>query len=246
MSSPSKVFIGVPCYTGQTDAVYCSSLIGGIQYGESHGFKYKVHFEVGDADIAKCRNTIVALFMESDCTDLIMTDCDLGFDKDAFVKLMSTPVKVVAGCYPYRDGSGRYPANISVSPTGHPYIRDGMIRMDRAPTGMMRINRSAIEKFREEHPEWESNLVTKAGNKIWSIFVSGMHPDGNWYSEDFMFCTRWREMGGHIWCDPTIVFEHVGKQAVRGCFAQFLNEELAEQAKEQSGTEEPEKELVTA
>jgi len=208
----------------------------------------KVHFEVGDSDISKARNKITQLFLETDCTDMLMTDCDLGFDVDAILKILRPEAKVCMGVYPYRDGTGNYPVQIKFDEKGRPNFKDNLIELDRGPTGLIRIERSVIEDLINNHPEWKTSLTTPSGNCIHAIFDSGMlRGDGKWYSEDFMFCFRWRDMGGRIWADPTITFEHIGKTAVQGMFAQFISNELdkldaemnARQKQQQDAKEQP-------
>jgi hypothetical protein len=242
-----RVFITIPCYTGQVDAIFCSSLLANIRGLEKAGVHVKVNFQVGDSDISKCRNVMTAKFLESDCTEMIMADCDLGFDHDTFEKILKPEAYVVMGAYPYRDGTGKYPCQILFNDKGKIHTNGSLIELDRGPTGMLRISRNVIEEMTAAHPEWKTTLRTPSGGVVYAIFDSGIQPDldeGVWYSEDFVFCFRWRQMGGKIWCDPTILFEHVGSTAIQGMFAQHLahclDEIEAEQAKEEdSRKEEP-------
>lgn len=232
-----RVFITIPCYTGQVDAIFCSSLLANIRVLEKAGAHVRVNFQVGDSDISKCRNIMTAKFMETDFTEMIMVDSDLGFDHDAFEKILRPEAYVVMGAYPYRDGTGKYPVQILFDEKGKIRTNGNLIELDRGPTGMLRISRKVIQDMVDTHPEWKTTLKSPGNNPVYAIFDSGIQPDlddGVWYSEDFVFCFRWRKMGGKIWCDPTITFEHIGVTAVQGMFAQFIERCLDEEEVKQA------------
>jgi len=46
--------------------------------------------------------------------------------------------------------------------------------------------------------------------------------DGQDRSEDFVFCKRWRDIGGKVWCDPNISFIHIGIKGYVGNLDKWL------------------------
>jgi hypothetical protein len=45
---------------------------------------------------------------------------------------------------------------------------------------------------------------------------------GQYLSEDYAFCRRWRDLGGEIWADTEAPLTHVGAAAYSGSLMQAL------------------------
>jgi hypothetical protein len=90
-----------------------------------------------------------------------------------------------------------------------------------APGGFMRIKRAAVERMVKAHPELEYDEPFAPNGVAHALFDFGRQ-GRNYISEDYVFCARFRAMGGHVWADPRIAFEHIGQKGVKGRFADFL------------------------
>jgi len=55
----------------------------------------------------------------------------------------------------------------------------------------------------------ELNIDNKYEPYLYALFDTGIK-DGSYLSEDYMFCDRWREMGGDIWVDTRLRLSHSG------------------------------------
>lgn len=175
------------------------------------------------------RNTLVAMFLrDTEATDLFFVDSDVGFDALAFLRLLDRPEEIVAGVYPLKRDSGGWPV-VMQTRDGVPIGRDGLIEADFLPTGFMRIKRSVFERMMEAYPHlrYQDSVVEMMGDgtlrEAWDFFHMGIDPDRQrWTTEDFAFCQRWRDMGGRLWIDPDIDFQHVGRKAYTGNLHEFL------------------------
>jgi len=77
-----------------------------------------------------------------------------------------------------------------------------------AGTGFMCITREAIEKLIAALPEIEYEAEQGKGTR-WALFDCAI-VDGRYLSEDYLFCRRWQDIGGEVWCDvasPTLVHQ---------------------------------------
>lgn len=160
--------------------------------------------------ISRARNTCVATFMESEHSHLLFIDADIEFSPQDVAHLWNLAQEhpVVAGAYPMKDGSGKMSAW-----KGSWLTRMDVARMsvpepvDYAGTGFMMISRHCLDEMVETYRglEYEEN-----GPKI-ALFDTEVTLDGVYLSEDFVFCQRWRDMGGEIWLHPRCELKHWGQ-----------------------------------
>jgi len=175
------------------------------------------------------RNTLVAMFMrDPEATDLLFVDADVGFDAIAVLRLLDRPEEIVAGVYPLKRETGGWPV-VMQTRDGVPIGRDGLIEADFLPTGFMRIKRIVFEQMMDAYPhlQYQDSVVETMGDgtlrQAWDFFHMGIDPARQrWTTEDYAFCQRWRDLGGQLWVDPNIDFQHVGRKAYCGNLHEFL------------------------
>lgn len=222
-----KIFIGVPCYDEKVISDCMLSIIRNKEVLEKAGHSVVVQDMKGCCYLPTTRNVLVKRFLDTDCDELILVDNDLGFDDDAMLKLVNTGEDVCLGAYPYRNASLGFPIKIVDDPAYEsptPLVKMvndvPLVEITLGPTGLMKISRGVFEAMIAAHPEWKHNTVH---GDLHSVFDTGhLLDDGNWYGEDVMFCHRWREMGGHIYCLPDITFRHHGIMNANGNFHNYL------------------------
>lgn len=56
--------------------------------------------------------------------------------------------------------------------------------------------------------EYQDDSAAQMGT-MWNFFHAG-NRDGRWYSEDWHFCFKWRELGGKIYADTRVQLCHTG------------------------------------
>jgi hypothetical protein len=175
------------------------------------------------------RNTLVAMFLrDPEATDLLFVDADVGFDAMAVLRLLDRPEEIVAGVYPLKRDSGGWPV-VMQTEDGVPIGRDGLIEADFLPTGFMRIKRTVFEQMMTAYPylQYRESVVETMGDgtlrAAWDFFHMGIDSTRQrWTTEDYAFCQRWRDLGGRLWIEPDIDFQHIGRKAYTGNLHQFL------------------------
>ena len=105
-------------------------------------------------------------------------------------------------------------------------IEKNMSRVKHIPTGFMMIKRSTISKMFAAFPSTKyvddvSFLRPEENVNAYALFDCGVE-EGHYYSEDWMFCSRWSKMGGEIWTDVSINLSHIGIEKFNGCYLASL------------------------
>jgi hypothetical protein len=72
----------------------------------------------------------------------------------------------------------------------------------------------------EAHPELTAALDD---GPTTMVFEPMIEPEtGEYLSEDYAFCRRWRDLGGEVWADAESPLTHVGHATYRGSLVQAL------------------------
>jgi hypothetical protein len=101
-------------------------------------------------------------------------------------------------------------------------IENNLTKVRHMATGFMMIQRTVIEKMGEAFPSTKYTddvgfLHGKENDHAYALFDCGVE-DGHYFSEDWLFCSRWTKMGGSIYADVSISLMHTGIEDYKGCF----------------------------
>ena len=101
-------------------------------------------------------------------------------------------------------------------------IENNLAKVKHVATGFMMIKRSAIERMSRQFPdtkyEDDVGFLTGDENKYaYALFDCGVE-EGHYFSEDWMFCHRWTNMGGNVYLDVTINLTHTGVEDFKGSY----------------------------
>ena len=170
------------------------------------------------------RNKVMMDFLDSDCTDLVFIDSDVGFPADAFRDLIASPEDVVAGVYPKKEANEVYPVRLLTRAdeqgNERPIVENGLCEAEGLPAGFLKIRRPVFEKMIAAFPELE--YTEPFGNKkVYDLFGAFIK-DSRLYLDDFAFCYRWRQLGGRCWALPNITFIHCGQKNFEGNLHDFM------------------------
>jgi len=149
-------------------------------------------------------NMATSAFLSTDCDEMLVIDCDIGFNRSDVDMLLSHDVPLVYGIYPKKTLPLEWclATLTDESPFGGP---EPLCEVRRAGRGFMRVHRSVFEKMKPLVPSY-----TNHGGEEWQFWHEGCDNDGEWRSEDWWFCDNWRKLGGKVLVDQRIVLTHVG------------------------------------
>lgn len=173
------------------------------------GFTYILR--ESDSMVARGRSLLASKFLTEEatkhCTDLVFIDTDVYWDGDELTKLLMHEVDVVAGAYPFKNESGNFPIRWSSQGLME---TNGLWIVQAVTPGFMRIRRGALERLVAEMPWLEFNDAHgDAAHRCWMFFDNLARPNGI-YDEGYVFCERWRGVGGTVYVDPNLHLKHIG------------------------------------
>ncbi len=101
-------------------------------------------------------------------------------------------------------------------------IENNLTEVRHVATGFMMIKRGVIEKMSEAFPHTkytdDVNYLEEHENKYaYALFDCGVE-DGHYLSEDWLFCNRWKKIGGKVYIDVSINLSHTGIEQYNGSF----------------------------
>ena len=142
-----KLFIGLPVYsTMVTQFVQCL-----MEFQAQKPCPVVIHIGQGDG-VARTRNVLTAAFLKSDCTHMLLMDCDLIWNRQHVIELMLANKPLIGGFYPKKQqGPLEWVVN-SLNPTPPPND-DHTQPLKYVGTGFMCINREVFEKMIAAYPE---------------------------------------------------------------------------------------------
>ncbi len=179
-----------------------------------------------DSMVARGRSYLASQFIENPAfktaTHLVFVDCDLTWDKDEFVRVVSHPVDVVGGAYPYKDESGDFP--LQWKPSANLEEQYGLWIVQSVTPGFFRVTRKALLQIAREMPWLEyKDRANPEGQRSW-MFFDNIHRPSGIYDEGYIFCERWRTVGGTVYLDPDLNLTHIGMKAYNhGTIRQWMD-----------------------
>lgn len=245
-----RPFVATPSHSGLLTSSYTRSLLALGNAAWTHGFPMAARFLDGEALITRARNELVAEFMAGTrCTHLFWIDDDIGFGVEAALRLLLAGKEVVAGACPKKtdgwpagglaqalpagatqdDFQARYAAfNVVPLPEPQRVDADGFVPVQEVGCGFMVIARRVFEVMAERYPQLRYVDASPGANPAWHRYrffdVGTDTGTGAYLSEDFVFCRRWRSVGGEVWVDVQSDLSHTGAKTYRGRFAHALTE----------------------
>lgn len=200
--------------------------------------------------------TVAHFLGKKEYTHLLFIDADIEFTPLEFFSLLAARKEVAGGCYPGKSinwnkvyeqiGKGCPKAEIEAKSLNYMVnyhmvqteqgqalnIENDFIEVNNLATGFLMIQRSVFEKLVEVRPQDKyvndisgyDNEYTK-GN-FYLFFDTVCDENGRYLSEDYAFCTKWREAGGKIWMDMYSKLTHTGFYKFKGNVHPVIREQL--------------------
>ena len=97
-----------------------------------------------------------------------------------------------------------------------------LAKVKHLATGFMMFKREVIEKMAQAYPhtKYTDDVGFLSGSQndyAYALFDCGVEDD-HYFSEDWMFCHRWTQMGGNIYVNVAINLTHTGNEDFHGCY----------------------------
>jgi hypothetical protein len=102
-------------------------------------------------------------------------------------------------------------------------VSNNKMEVEYLANGFMMIQRPVIETMQKAfpHTKYEDNtniLQTETEkNNAYALFDCSIE-NGEYLSEDWLFCARWKEMGGTIHANVSVQLNHIGIETFQGSF----------------------------
>ncbi|MET0294408.1 MAG: hypothetical protein ABW042_05270 [Phenylobacterium sp.] len=242
MAAPS-LFLATPCYGGEVTIDYMRSVMDLKAACDARGVALHIELHGGDSLIPRARGGLATTFLKRSESHLFFCDADIGFRPEHVFRLLDSGKDLVAGVCPLKDldwerarraalageadlkaSATRFVLRFLPNPNNEVEVHDGFARVSYAGTGFLMIARRVVEAVANAHPE----LVAKMGDmsssqSVHMLFETMIEPEtGEYLSEDYAFCRRWRDLGGEIWADITPRLTHVGRATYSGALLDVL------------------------
>lgn len=215
----TRLHFCIPCYGGQINEGCFISILKFMATAQRLALNFTIDTMVNESLVTRARNSLVAkmLYFEPKSTHLMFVDADIGFEPEEIFKLILADKDVCGGLYPKK----ALPISYVVNKVPDAEKDGNFVEVMNLGTGFMLIKRTVleamIEKFPELHYQDNIGLDKKYDPFKYALFDTEIDPVSKEYlSEDYLFCKRWREMGGKIYADLSITLNHIGHYTFRG------------------------------
>jgi len=248
MPSPATphVYLATPCYGGTVNLQYMQSVLALQAACRERGVGLTVDLMGGDALITRARSRLAGRFLaHPQATHILFCDADIGFAPENLFRLLAADKPVVGGVYPLKfvdwekaraaakadapdllAASLGYVIRFIPTPDSSVEIEGGMAKVAYVGTGFLLVARAAMRGLVDAHPELTArmgDMVDGRAEQAVMVFETMIEPEtGQYLSEDYAFCRRWRDLGGEIWADFEARLTHIGHTAYSGSLLQAL------------------------
>jgi hypothetical protein len=244
--APPFIYLAVPCYGGQLNLYFVESLLKLQDACRERGVGLHVDMMGGEALITRGRSRLAAQFLSHpQATHILYIDADIGFRPENVFRLLDADKDVIAAVCPLKKidwekvraaaradvadlqaaGIG-YVVRFLPTPDNSVEVNDGFAQVAYGGTGFLMIRRAAMQRLFDAHPELRAkmrDMADRAAPEAVMVFDTMIEPEtGQYLSEDYAFCRRWRDLGGEIWADFSARLTHVGHAAYTGSLMQAL------------------------
>jgi hypothetical protein len=209
-----KVFFALPCYGGNITESTFRGFLEWAEEANKYGVRWCYDTLTSESLISRGRNTLTAKFLGTeeykDATHLFFLDVDIGWKPWQLLSMLMRKVDVIGGVYPMKCLPLKWVVNglEGVMPD-----ENGLQEVSKTGTGFLLIKRDVFEKMKE-HPSCKAykndiGLPEHYDQHLRTYFDACVR-EGRYLSEDWTFCSNWRDLGGKIYIDNRIRLHHTG------------------------------------
>jgi hypothetical protein len=200
--NPSEVrlFVGVPAYGGNVQAITSHSLIALSLILHKLGIAFDIQFLFNESLIERARNLLVRMFLDHprNMTHMLFIDADIEFDARDVLRLLSHKKDVICGVYPKKSIpwdlvvrlSREHPelTSVQVEERALRYfvrpvtsrnsttiqMNNGVIEAEDCGNGFLMLSRHAIDVLKAAYPHLQDTFMEQATN-------GGMPNENSWF-----------------------------------------------------------------
>jgi hypothetical protein len=245
-SAAPFVYLATPCFGGMVTQRFMQSVLALQEACRQRGVGLFVDLMGGDALITRARSRLAARFLAHEAaTHILFCDADIGFAPQNLFRLLEAQKPVIAGVYPLKAidwdkaraaakadapdlmaASLGYVVRFIPTPDHSVEVENGIAKVAYGGTGFLLIARAAMQGIVDAHPELRAkmgDMADRMADEAVMVFETMIEPEtGQYLSEDYAFCRRWRDLGGEIWADMEARLTHVGASAYTGSLVQAM------------------------
>lgn len=220
-----KVLIGTPAGNGQLTTQYVMSFISTLGLAIKNGIQPVLYTLSQESLLPRGRNHIAQVAMKEKYQKLFFIDADTGWFPEQFMHIVMSPFPIVAGCVPLKTypivlnylpfkEDEKYFVNALRTPEATRKMREayGKAEVPVAFTGtaFLCIDTGVLEKLSETTETYQyPNPFSGQQETHWDFFGGGPM-SGTYYSEDWAFCKKARDIGFDVRVNLDIMVNHVG------------------------------------
>jgi hypothetical protein len=215
----TRLHFCIPCYGGNITEGTFISLMKWMATAQKIGMNFTIDTMVNESLVTRARGSLTAKFLafEPKSTHLMFVDADIGFEPEEIIKLVLADKDVIGGLYPKK----ALPISYVVNKAPNSKTEGEMITVSNLGTGFLLIKRQVIETLIQRNPDLfyrdAIGLDERYSPFKYAIFDTMIDPATKEYlSEDYVFCKRWRDIGGEVWAHLGITLRHAGYYSFTG------------------------------
>jgi len=224
----SSVMICTPVYR-DCAWQYVRALVDTAITLDRFGAHHRCQMVIGNSNLPRARNELVAEFMASDCSTMLFIDSDMGWVPNDVLRLLASEHEVIGAVGRKRTDKPNSDPNVWCAWfEGQDLETDahGAIKVGGVGTGFLKIDRSAFEKIAAAEPHRKrrplAHMSERVGEQFYDYFRFADGPNGECVGEDYHFCNTWRSLGNSVWIDPEIALTHVGSHSYSGSITEIF------------------------
>lgn len=207
----TKVHFAMPCYGGMLTESTFMSYIKFAGVARQLSMEWTIETLINESLISRARNTLTAKFLHNqDATHLMFIDADIGWQSWHPLVLLDRKVDVIGGMYPMKTLPLRWVVN---GVAGMEVDASGLQEVSKAGTGFLLIKRDVFVKLRN-HPavkKYKNDIqLDPVYDQYLCTYFDTAVREGRYLSEDWTFCSNYRDLGGKIYIDKRVLLQHSG------------------------------------
>lgn len=218
-----------------------TSIMKLIFEGQKNNISFSISIFPFDSLVARARNAAAAAFLNLHNHEyLLFIDSDIAFEPSSFFSLLSRNKDLISGLYPKKYIShskldslsskyGRIPKDYESICTDFATEiqlnknQSELEEVNYAATGFMLVKRNVFEQIIKSFPniEYKNDIdgYSLLADKFYNFFDCKVNKDSKKYeSEDYGFCSLYKNSGGRIFVDTTCSLTHYGIKGYSGNF----------------------------